>query len=81
MAFTAQSTLQEILADAEATAILDQHLPGASTHPLLGQGLALSLEAVAQVPEAGLNAERLQGIVAGFADLEARRKKATEATE
>ncbi len=79
MAYTAQSTLREIIADPDASAILDKHLPGASTHPMLEQGLDMSLEAISQVPEAGLTARRLAGMVKGFAKLQAERKKAAAA--
>ena len=81
MAFTAKSTLRQILADPEATAILDKHLPGASSHPMLAQGLDWTLEAISAVPEAGLTARRLKGMLKGFAKLEAARRKAAATAE
>lgn len=79
MPLTAKSTLREVLAGTETTAILDKHLPGASSHPLLSQGLDMTLEAITAVPEAGLTAKRLMAMVAGFARLEKDRETAAAA--
>ena len=69
MAFSEQSTLQEIIADERAKAILDKHIPGASTHPQLSMGLGMSLKEISWYAESGLTQEKLKALVAELAAL------------
>ncbi|MFN8493489.1 MAG: hypothetical protein U0350_38170 [Caldilineaceae bacterium] len=69
MAFNVYSTIQELLANPAARAILEKHVPGASTHPQLDQALSMTLGEVAMYPESGLNREKLQAILADLAKL------------
>ena len=68
MAFSANSKIREILADESAKAVLDRHMPGASTHPQLYQAMDMTLKQVSWYPESGLTSAKLQALVA---DLEA----------
>ena len=68
MAFSANSNIREILADESAKAVLDRHMPGASTHPQLYQAMDMTLKQVSWYPESGLTSAKLQALVA---DLEA----------
>lgn len=69
MAYTINSTVGQILADPRAVAILDRHLPGASTHPQRHDAWHMSLGEVAGYPESGLNREKLQALLAELATL------------
>ena len=62
MALTYDSKLKELLANEKAKAILDELLPGLSTHPakLLIQGKALS--EICKLPQANIPAERAEQV-------------------
>ena len=70
MAFSEQSKMREIVADERAKAILDKHLPGASTHPQLYMAMNMTLKEISWYPEAGLSKEKLQALVEDLASLE-----------
>ena len=67
MAFSEQSKIREIIADERAKAILDKHLPGASTHPQLYQAMEMTLKEISWYPESGLTKGKLQALVADLA--------------
>ena len=65
MPYTIHSTLQDLLADAQARAILEKHLPGASSHPDLPTAMNMTLLQISYYPEAvqaGLTQEKLLAI-------------------
>jgi hypothetical protein len=64
MAFNRNSTVRQVLADDAARAVLEKHVPGASTHPDLPMAMDMSLVAVAGYPESGITPERLEALVA-----------------
>ena len=68
MAFSVNSKIREIIADERAKAVLDKHMPGASTHPQLYMAMDMTLKQVSWYPESGLTSAKLQALVA---DLEA----------
>ena len=68
MGFSINATIRQILADERARAVLDKHLPGASTHPQIGMGLGMTLREIAYYPQAGLTKEKLAAL---DADLQA----------
>ena len=69
MAFDEDSKIRDIIADERARAILDKHLPGASTHPQLSMGLGMSLKEISWYAESGLTQEKLKALVADLAAL------------
>ncbi len=69
MPFTAYSTVREVLANPAARTIIDKHIPGASTHPMLDQALHMSLSEVATYPESGLSREKLHALLADLAQV------------
>jgi beta-glucosidase len=69
MAFDENSKLREIVADERARAVLDKHIPGASTHPQLYMGLDMSLKQISWYAESGLTQEKLQALVEDLAAL------------
>jgi hypothetical protein len=62
--------MREIIADERARAILDRHLPGASTHPQLHMAMEMTLKEISWYPESGLTRGKLQALVADLAALE-----------
>jgi len=67
MAFTLDSTLGEILKDPQAKAVLDQHLPGASSNPMVAMAAGMSLKSIVAMPQAaqmGFTKEVAEQIVA-----------------
>ena len=67
MAFTLDSTLGEILDDPQARAALDQNVPGASQHPMIGMAKGMSLRMILSMPQAaqlGLTQEKVESILA-----------------
>ena len=70
MAYSEQTRMREIIADERAKAILDKHLPGASTHPQLHMAMGMTLKELTWYPESGLTAAKLQALVEDLAALE-----------
>ena len=65
MAYSAQSTLQQLLSNEQTKAVLERHLPGASSHPDLPMAMHMTLMQISYYPEAaqaGLTQETLQAI-------------------
>lgn len=65
MPLSTKSTIRDLIANPEAKAILEKHLPGASRHPDLPQALYMSLREVMYYPEAasaGVTKEKLEAI-------------------
>ncbi|MDM0045785.1 hypothetical protein QTH91_14955 [Variovorax dokdonensis] len=48
MAYSLESTVNELLANDAARAIIDKYLPGASSHPQVGMAGGMTLAAVVQ---------------------------------
>ena len=69
MAFSEQTKMREIIADERAKAILDKHLPGASSHPQLYMAMDMTLKEISWYPEAGLTPEKLRALVEDLAAL------------
>jgi len=70
VAFSEQTTIREIIADERAKAILDKHLPGASTHPQLDMGIDMTLKQISWYPESGLTPDKLKALVEDLAGLD-----------
>lgn len=65
MSYSIHSTLQDILSHERAKAVLEKHMPGASSHPDLPMAMHLTLQQISYYPEAvdaGLSQEKLQAI-------------------
>jgi len=69
MAYSLNSTIREIMADERAKAIVDKHLPGASTHPQLAAALDMTVREVSYYPESGLTPQKLAAIAADLEKL------------
>ena len=69
MAFNADSTLRQVLADPKAKAVLEKHVPGMSNHPLLGMAMGMSLKMVASFPQAGISPDKYKAILDDLAKL------------
>lgn len=67
MAFNIYSTIGKVMSNEQAKAIVEKHLPGASTHPLLGEAWGMTLGEVASYPEAGITSTQLQALLAELA--------------
>jgi hypothetical protein len=65
--FTLDSTLGELLDDPQAKTVIDQHLPGASTNPMVAMAKNFSPKMVLALPQAamfGLTTEKAEAILA-----------------
>lgn len=69
MAFNIYSTVRELMANEQAKAVIEKHIPGASTHPQLSMALSMSLGEVATYPESGLTTQKLSELLADLAKL------------
>jgi len=63
MAFTGDSTINDILANEKAKAIVEKHVPGFTSHPQLGMIKSMSLKAVAGIPQANISPDKLAAII------------------
>jgi hypothetical protein len=67
MPLTLNTTLGEILDDPKAKAILDKHIPGVSSNPIVAMGRGMSLNLILSMPQAaqfGLTKEKAEEILA-----------------
>lgn len=65
MPYSIQSTLQELFSNEQAKAVIERHMPGASSHPDLPMAMHMTLQQISYYPEAaqaGLSQEKLQAI-------------------
>lgn len=69
MAFNENTTLQQVLADPAAKAVLEKHLPGFSNHPLLSMAMGMTLKTIAAFPQAGITPEKFKAIQEDLAKL------------
>jgi hypothetical protein len=66
MAFTLDTTLGELLKNPQAKAVIDQQLPGVSTHPMIAMVQGMSLNAILSMPQAaqfGLTKEKAEALL------------------
>ncbi|HLE15028.1 MAG TPA: hypothetical protein VI776_09785 [Anaerolineales bacterium] len=67
MTITLDSTLEEILADPKASAVLDRYVPGASKNPMLAMAKGMSLRMILSMPQAaqaGITQDKVETILA-----------------
>jgi hypothetical protein len=67
MKATLDTKLGEILGDPQAKAVLDQFMPGASKHPMIGLAKGMSLRSILMMPQAkqlGLTEEKVKEMLA-----------------
>lgn len=70
MPFTAETTLGEILDNAQAKEVLRKHFPQVdSAGPMLSMARGMSLKAVAGFPQAGITPDKLKAIIEDLAKL------------
>ena len=70
MAFTGDSTIDDLLANEKAKAVLEKHVPGLSTHPQLAMALGMSLKEVTAFPEANISSGKLTAIIEDLSKIE-----------
>lgn len=63
MGFSGDSTLKEVMENEEGKAILEKHIPGSTTNPMLKMGYSMSLELIASMPQAGISKELYKAII------------------
>ena len=67
MKFTLDSTLGELIDNPQAKAVLDQQLPGVSTHPMVAMAKGMSLNAILAMPQAaqmGMTKDKAEALLA-----------------
>lgn len=67
MELTLDTTFGTILDDPRAKAVLDKHLPGVSSNPLVGMAKGMTLNMILSMPQAaelGLTKEKAESILA-----------------
>ncbi len=70
MGYTQSSLVKDIMADAQARAVVEKHLPGVTAHPQLYEALYMTLGEVAAFPQAGISRQTIQAILDDLAALE-----------
>ncbi|MBA7709349.1 hypothetical protein ES703_118264 [subsurface metagenome] len=70
MAFTGDSTINDILANEKAKAVVEKYVPGFTTHPELAMVKSMSLKAVALFPEANISSDKLAAIIEDLSKVE-----------
>jgi hypothetical protein len=69
MAFDANSKIKDILANEEAKAVLDKHLPGFSKDPQTKMASGMTLKAISSFPQAKVVKDKLPEILADLAKI------------
>ena len=69
MSYTQASLIKDVLADAKARAIVEEHFPGATTHPAVDEALYMTIGEVMSFPQAIVFRKKLQTILAELANL------------
>jgi hypothetical protein len=69
VAFTTDTLIKELMANPQARAILEKHVPGFSNNPQIHLVQDMSLNSLATYPAAGAVKENLQAIAADLAKL------------
>ena len=69
MAFTEASLVKDVIADEQARAIVEAHLPGATTHPHLDEAKYMTIGELMSFPQAVVIRKKLQTILAELAAL------------
>lgn len=67
MAVTLDTTLGDLLSLPQAKTILEKHLPGISTHPMVALAKGMSLKTILSMPQAaqfGLTKEKVESVLA-----------------
>ena len=67
MAYTLDTTLGELLDNPQAKALLDQQMPGVSTHPMIAIARGMTLNMILSMPQAaqvGLTKEKAEALLA-----------------
>jgi hypothetical protein len=49
--------------------VLEKHVLGFSTHPLIGMAMGMSLKTIASCPQAGTTADKMKAILDDLANL------------
>lgn len=62
MKFSIDSKIGDLIRDEQAKAVLEKHLPGSTTHPMLGMALGMTLRQISYYPESGLTAAKLKAL-------------------
>ncbi len=70
MAFSQHSLIKDILANDRAVAIIEAHLPGATSHPAIDDAHYMTVHEVMNVPQAIVFRGKIQRILAELALLD-----------
>jgi len=69
MALTVESKLSELLADSRSKEVVEKHLPGISTHPMLGMIQGMTLNQIMPLSGGQITPEAVQAIAADLEKL------------
>ncbi|HEX9616530.1 MAG TPA: hypothetical protein VGA03_03890 [Anaerolineales bacterium] len=67
MTFTLDTTLGELLDNPQVKAVLEKHIPGVSSHPMIAMAKGMSLNMILSMPQAaqaGLTREKAEAFLA-----------------
>lgn len=67
MSYSIHSTVGKVMANPQAKAVIEKHLPGASSHPQLPQAWHMTLGELPYYPESGVTQPKLQAILQDLA--------------
>jgi hypothetical protein len=69
MSFSQASLIKDVLEDARACAIVETHLPGATTHPYVDEALYMTIGELMSFPQAIIIRKKIQTILTELATL------------
>lgn len=78
MSFSENSTLGELLSSKAAVEVLEKHLPGITTNPMVSMGKSFTLKMISAFPQANISAKLLSAIVTDLAGIPADETVSTQ---
>jgi hypothetical protein len=74
MAYTMDTTVGELLKDTHAVEVLEKHVPGVSTNPMIGMASGMTIKSLLAMPQArqyGVTEEKVRQVLE---EINARKK-------
>ena len=74
MAYTMDTTVGELLKDTHAVEVLEKHVPGVSTNPMIGMASGMTIKSLLAMPQARLYGVTEEKVRQVLEEINARKK-------
>lgn len=63
MGFSEKSTLKDVMENEKSKAVMEKHVPGISSNPMLKMGYKMTLKKISGIAQTGISPELLKAIL------------------